>query len=88
MGVKILTYIDNWLILAYSQQEARSNTELVIQNIMLLGMNLAWDSASWLERGIERDGPASYSVFHNPERLSLSPPPGLMTHVAVLPSDC
>ncbi|KAK7909772.1 hypothetical protein WMY93_014456 [Mugilogobius chulae] len=37
MGIRILTYIDDWLILASSRQEAQAHTKVVLDHISKLG---------------------------------------------------
>ena len=40
MGIRLLTYLDDWLIVADTQQEARRHTEMVVSHLTDLGFRL------------------------------------------------
>ena len=44
-GIRLATYLDDWLLLAQSKQEARAHTRVLIRHLFNLGFNLGKDRA-------------------------------------------
>ncbi len=46
VGIKILAYLDDWLICAPSRSQVMKDTEMVIQHVQALGLKVNWDKSN------------------------------------------
>ncbi|XP_041931407.1 LOW QUALITY PROTEIN: uncharacterized protein LOC121695003 [Alosa sapidissima] len=44
-GLRLATFIDDWLVAAYSYQEAQQHTALLTEHLLLLGFRINWEKS-------------------------------------------